>query len=91
LITIAVVIGFKNEVSNKVLGFGSHAYVSSSNSSSIFENEPILKKQDFLEIVKTLPFIKNIQAVAYKPAILQSDKSNIYTQEIQSFLVKGFD
>lgn len=91
LITIAVVIGFKNEVSNKVLGFGSHAYVSSSNSSSIFENEPILKKQDFLEIVKTLPFIKNIQAVAYKPAILQSDKSNIYTQEIQSVLVKGVD
>jgi lipoprotein-releasing system permease protein len=91
LITVAVVIGFKNEVSNKVLGFGSHAYVRSSNSSSLFENEPILKKQNFIEIVQNLPFIKNIQAVAYKPAILQSDKSNTNTQEIQSVLVKGVD
>ena len=95
IITIAVVIGFKNEVSNKVLGFGSHTYVSSSASSSLFENEPILKNQQFLEEIKSFPFVKNIQAVAYKPAILQSDKSNIKTQEIQqeiqSVLIKGVD
>ncbi len=95
IITIAVVIGFQNEVSNKVLGFGSHAIINSSTSNSVFENEAILKKQAFLDQLKTLPYIKNIQAVAYKPAILQSDKNKSKTQEmqqeIQSVLVKGVD
>ncbi|MES2588063.1 MAG: FtsX-like permease family protein [Bacteroidota bacterium] len=84
IITIAVVIGFQNEVSNKVLGFGSHAFVNSASSASLFENEPILKKQVFLSQIKNLPFVKNVQAIAYKPAILQSDKSKLSRQEKQT-------
>lgn len=95
IITIAVVIGFQNEVSNKVLGFGSHAIINSTGSSSVFENEPILKQQEFLNLTKSLSYIKNIQAIAYKPAILQSDKNKSKRQEkqqeIQSVLVKGVD
>lgn len=91
IITVAVVVGFQREVSDKVLGFGSHAFVASSSSESLYENEPILKNQAFTEEVRKLPFIKNIQRVAYKPAILQSHKSNTNSQEIQSVLVKGVD
>lgn len=91
IITVAVVIGFQREVSDKVLGFGAHAFVASSSSASLYENEPILKNQQFTDDLKTLPFIKNIQRVAYKPAILQSRKNNINSQEIQSVLVKGVD
>jgi lipoprotein-releasing system permease protein len=91
IITVSVVIGFKNEVSNKVLGFGSHAIVSSTNSTSLFENEPILKEQAFIQQTKKHSFVKNILPVAYKPAIFQSDKNNTKTQEIQSVLVKGVD
>lgn len=91
IITIAVVIGFQNEVSNKVLGFGSHAYVGSVHSGSLFENEAILKKQDFLPQIKALPYIQNVQPVAYKPAILQSQKKPGVQQEIQSVMVKGVD
>lgn len=91
LITIAVVIGFQHEVSDKVLGFGSHAFVSSSASSSLFENEAILKQQNFLQDIKNQSFINNIQPVAYKPAIFQTDKSKLKSQEIQSILVKGVD
>jgi lipoprotein-releasing system permease protein len=95
IITLAVVIGFQNEVSDKVLGFGSHAIINSTNSNSVFENEAILKNQPFINQLKTLTHVKNVQAVAYKPAILQSDKNNLKTlekqQEIQSVLVKGVD
>lgn len=89
LITIAVVIGFQHEVSDKVLGFGSHAFISSSNSTSLFENEAILKEQKFIQEIKNHHFIKNIQAIAYKPAIFQTDKSKSKSQEIQSIIVKG--
>ncbi len=95
IITLAVVIGFQNEVSDKVLGFGSHAIINSTQSNSVFENEAILKNQSFLNQLKSLNHVKNIQAVAYKPAILQSDKNNLKSQEkqqeIQSVLVKGVD
>jgi lipoprotein-releasing system permease protein len=91
LITIAVVIGFQHEVSDKVLGFGSHAFISSSASTSLFENEAILKEQTFLQDLKNQTFIKNIQPIAYKPAIFQTDKSKFKSQEIQSILVKGVD
>ncbi|MGV3632451.1 MAG: ABC transporter permease [Bacteroidota bacterium] len=91
LITIAVVIGFQHEVSDKVLGFGSHAFISSSASTSLFENEAILKQQDFLQDIRNQTFIKNIQPIAYKPAIFQTDKSKLKSQEIQSILVKGVD
>lgn len=89
LITIAVVIGFQHEVSDKVLGFGSHAFVSSSNSTSLFENEAILKDQKFTQDIVNQNFVKNIQAIAYKPAIFQTDKSKSKSQEIQSIIVKG--
>lgn len=91
IITIAVVIGFQNEVSNKVLGFGSHSFINSASSASLFENEPIEKNQIFLKDIENQSFVKNIQAIAYKPAILQSDKNSSKTQEIQSVLVKGVD
>lgn len=91
LITVAVVIGFQNEVSDKVLGFGSHAIVSSSASNTVYENEPIQQDQQFLKEMCALDFVKNVQPVAYKPAILQSRKKSSSTQEIQSVLVKGVD
>ena len=91
LVTIAVVIGFQHEVSDKVLGFGSHAFISSSASTSLFENEAILKEQPFLQELRNQTFIKNIQPIAYKPAIFQTDKNKLKSQEIQSILVKGVD
>ncbi|MBI2257413.1 MAG: ABC transporter permease [Flavobacteriia bacterium] len=91
IITFAVVIGFKNEVSNKILGFGSHAFVSSTQSTSLFENEPILKNQALLADIKKMSFVRNVNAVAFKPAILQSHKINSKSQEIQSVLIKGVE
>lgn len=91
LVTIAVVIGFQHEVSDKVLGFGSHAFISSSASTSLFENEAILKQSISLPDLQNHDFVKNVQPVAYKPAIFQTDKSKLKSQEIQSILVKGVD
>lgn len=89
IITVAVVIGFQHEVRNKVLGFGSHAHITASNSTSLHENEPILAEQNFIKTLQTHHFIKNIQTVAYKPALFQSDKNTLNSQEIQSVLIKG--
>jgi lipoprotein-releasing system permease protein len=103
LITIAVVTGFQHEVREKVSGFGSHILIQSSGESSIYESEPILKNQAFFPEMGEEAGIKNIQYVAYKPVLFQSDKiersyklksgkdTSYLQQEIKGAILKGVD
>lgn len=103
LITIAVVTGFQHEVREKVSGFGSHILIQSSGENSIYESEPILKNQAFFPEMGKEAGIKNIQYVAYKPVLFQSDKiersyklksgkdTSYLQQEIKGAILKGVD
>lgn len=93
-ITLAVVKGFQKEVRDKVIGFGSHAVITKSGEHTLFESEPISIHQTFLPSLKQSSFVKHIQPVAYKPALLQSnitEKNPQIQQEIEGVLVKGVD
>jgi lipoprotein-releasing system permease protein len=83
LITLSVVTGFKNEIRNKVIGFGSHIQIINFDSNNSFESEPISANQDFLPELKNIPGIKHVQVYATKPAIIRSKT------EIQGVFVKG--
>jgi len=103
LLTVAVVIGFQKEVREKVSGFSSHAFILSAGEGSIYECEPIRKNQTFFADLKKNPAIAQIQPVAFKPILLQSEKvessiktvkgkdSTVYQQNIQGALLKGVD
>jgi lipoprotein-releasing system permease protein len=94
IVTLAVVRGFQTEVREKVIGFGAHAVITKSGENTIFESEPISLQQPFYTSLLKDKHLKNIQPVAYKPALLQSKNSeNIedFQQEIQGILVKGVD
>lgn len=90
IITVAVVTGFQKEVRDKVIGFGAHAVVTKSGEASVFESNPILKKQFFYPGLINTPEVVHIQPVAYKPALLQSDGGDTQ-QEIQGIMMKGVD
>ena len=101
LITLAVVTGFQHEVRQKVSGFGSHIFIMNSGEGSVYECEPIYKNQAFFPKIQHLKGVKNIQFVAYKPVLFQSDKKEIsyslsngkdtsqIQQEIQGAIIKG--
>ena len=94
IITLAVVKGFQQEVRDKVIGFGSHAVITKSSSTTNYENEPISIHQSFYPSLNLSNKIKHIQPVAYKPALLQSnisEKNPEIQQEIVGVLVKGVD
>ncbi len=103
LITLAVVTGFQHEVRQKVSGFGSHIFIMNSGEGSVYESEPIYKNQAFFPKIKNTIGVKNIQFVAYKPVLFQSDKNEIsyklsngkdtsqIQQEIQGAIIKGVD
>lgn len=80
LITIAVVTGFQQEVRQKVSGFGSHIFIMNGTESSIYESEPIRGDQPVLKQLNKIDGIESVQAVGYKPVLLQSKPTEISYQ-----------
>ncbi|MCF6358694.1 MAG: FtsX-like permease family protein [Draconibacterium sp.] len=85
IISIAVITGFKKEVRNKVIGFGSHIQVVNFDSRNSYELSPISSNQPFLLKLKTIDEINTVQVFATKPGLIKTDE---YTQGI---VFKGVD
>ena len=83
LIAISIVTGFKKEIRNKVIGFGSHIQVSNYDGNNSFESRPINSDQKFIQALKSNPQIKHIQIFATKPAIVKSK------DQIEGVVAKG--
>lgn len=85
LISVAVVTGFKKEVRNKVIGFGSHIQVVNFDSRNSYELSPISKNQPFLHELETIEGIKHLQVYATKPGMIKTE------EYIQGIVFKGVD
>jgi lipoprotein-releasing system permease protein len=72
ILSVAIVTGFKSEISNKVIGFGSHIQIVNYDSNISFETSPINKQQAFYTDINELSGIKNIQEFAIKAGIIKT-------------------
>lgn len=79
LISVAVVTGFKEEIRNKVIGFGSHIQIVNFNSQNSYELDPISQNQPFLKTLSEFKEITNIQVFATKTGMIKTEE---YTQGI---------
>lgn len=85
LISVAVVTGFKNEIRNKILGFGSHIQIVNFDTNNSYELSPISKEQSFLPKLETIKDIEQIQVFATKAGMIKTEKY------IQGIVLKGVD
>ena len=85
LISVMVVTGFKNEISNKVTGFMSGIRIHQLANNNSFEEIPISSKQGYLEEIKKINGVTFIQNYAHKAGILKTK------DEIQGVVLKGVD
>ena len=83
IISVAIVTGFKKEITNKIVGFGSHIQILNFDSNESYETQPIRKDQEFLSKLKSEPYIVNIQEFATKAGIIKSGT------DIQGVVLKG--
>jgi lipoprotein-releasing system permease protein len=83
LVAISIVTGFKEEISNKVIGFGSHIQILNYDSNVSFETNPIDASPDFLPRIKSIKGIKHIQVFAMKAGIVKTQN------DIQGLVLKG--
>lgn len=83
ILSVAIVTGFKSEISNKIIGFGSHIQIVNYDTNISFETEPINKAQSFYTDINDLMGIKNIQEFAIKAGIIKTKT------DIQGVVLKG--
>lgn len=72
VIAISIVTGFKKEISNKVIGFGSHIQISKYDENNSFETQPIQNDSILISTLKKNPNISHIQVFATKAGIIKS-------------------
>lgn len=85
LLSVMVVTGFKNEISDKVTGFMSAIRVHQLANNNSFEEVPISKNQNYLKEIKNIRGVSSIQNYAHKAGILKAK------DEIQGVVLKGID
>ncbi|MEK7720743.1 MAG: FtsX-like permease family protein [Bacteroidota bacterium] len=83
ILSVAVVTGFKKEIRDKVIGFGSHIQLVNFDSNSSFETVPVSKNQSWLNRLKSLEGIKHVEVFATKPGIIKTD------EEMLGMVLKG--
>jgi lipoprotein-releasing system permease protein len=83
IISVAIVTGFKNQIADKVIGFGSHIRITKFDENTSFENQPISKNQPFYPSFNNVDGIRHIQVYATKAGIVKTEN------EIQGVVLKG--
>ena len=83
IVAMAVVTGFKNEISRKVVGFAAHIQILNFDSNISYETQPINSKQEFLTALQEHPSIASVQVFATKAGIIKT------RSDIQGVVLKG--
>ena len=83
IIAVGVMVGFKKEITEKTIGFGSHIQMVNYDSNISFETHPIPSTLEFLPDIQSIKGVRHIQTFALKPGIIKTDT------EIQGVVLKG--
>jgi lipoprotein-releasing system permease protein len=85
ILAVAILTGFKKQIREKVVGFGSNIQITNFDSNISFETEPISDSQEFISKIKQTPGITHVQVFATKAGIIKTD------EDIQGVVLKGID
>lgn len=85
IIAVSVVTGFKMEIRNKVIGFGSHIQIVNYDSNISYETKPINAYPPFLPQVSENNEILHLQAFSLKAGIVKTEEN------IEGLVLKGVD
>jgi lipoprotein-releasing system permease protein len=83
IVSVAILYGFKKEIRDKIVGFGSHIQIVNYDANNSFETKPISDNQEFLPELKSAPGIVHIEEFATKLGIIKTETDN------QGVMLKG--
>lgn len=83
ILALAVVSGFKKEIRDKLIGFGSHIQVSNYDENNSYETKPIDRNQATVKRLMNIPGINHVEVFATKAGIIKTN------DELQGVVAKG--
>lgn len=85
IISVAIVVGFKQEIRQKVIDFGGHLQILAMSDNKTYENPPICINDSLITAINTVDGIAEIEPFITKPAVLKTD------DDFLSVVIKGGD
>jgi len=89
LVALAVVLGFKREVRNKIIGVGSHIQITSYYSNFTYEMNPVDVPDNMLDRLDSIPDVTHVQRLFTKPGMIKT--KNDFQAVVFKGADKGFD
>jgi len=83
ILAVAILTGFKEQIREKIVGFGSHIQIANLDSNYSLETAPITEGQEFIPKIKNIPGISHVQVFATKAGIIKTE------EDIQGVVLKG--
>jgi len=85
IIAWAVVMGFRREVRDKIIGISSHIQIISYNSNNTYEMHPLNVPDGLLDSLRSVPGIRHVQRYYTKPGMIKTKT------DFQTIVIKGAD
>ena len=73
IVAVAVVIGFKHQVRDKVVGLGSDVLVTNFDQQKSYETVPVVAGDSLLEVLRHMEGVKQVQRYSTKPGMIMTD------------------
>ncbi|MCU0410107.1 MAG: FtsX-like permease family protein [Bacteroidales bacterium] len=83
IMAVSILTGFKQQIRDKVAGFGAHIQVVNFDANISYETVPVTATQPFISKIRSHPGVKNIQVFATKAGIIKTEDN------IQGVVLKG--
>ena len=83
ILAVSILTGFKQQIRDKVAGFGAHIQVVNFDANLSYETVPVSGNQPFVSKIRENPGIQNVQVFATKAGIIKTDEN------IQGVVLKG--
>lgn len=73
IVSVAVVIGFKHQVRDKVVGLGSDITVTNFDSQQSYQTIPVVANDSVLRLLSAVKGVKHVQRYSTKPGMIMTD------------------
>jgi lipoprotein-releasing system permease protein len=83
IVAVCIIIGFKKQIRDKVVGFGSHIQITNFDNNTSYEHAPIVFSDSLSYRLKNNPAISHVQGFITKPGIIKTE------QDFQGVVLKG--
>lgn len=82
-VAVSVIIGFKSEVRDKIVGFGAHIQLMNANAARSFDTRPIAVTDSLMAVLAADPEVEQVQRYSTKPGMIKT------ADAFQGMVLKG--